>query len=74
MGKKIGAGAVAGLMLGHPPFSSSAVESMRERAVPLLAGHLIYGAVLGVIFPRIRRALGGPGRPSVMSDAARRAA
>ena len=70
---------VAGLvlapaLLGHPPFSSSAVESMRDRAVPLLAGHVIYGAVLGVIFPRIRRALGGPRRPSVMADAARRAA
>jgi hypothetical protein len=61
-------------LLGYPPLSAPAVESMRERAVPLLIGHLVFGAILGVAFRRVARWLGGRRRPGAMADAGRRAA
>jgi hypothetical protein len=61
-------------LLGHPPFSPSAVEMMRHPALPLLAGHLVYGVTLGSLFSRIGTTLGRPRRPGAMQQPTRHAA
>lgn len=45
--------------LGAVPFSGAAVALMLPSAVPLLAGHVVYGMVLGAVFALLTR---GPGR------------
>lgn len=51
---------LAGLLLvpaglEHIPLSSAAVDAVRPVALPLLIGHLVYGAVLGACWAAIVR-------------------
>lgn len=43
------------------PFGEDARGALRQVAVPLLGGHIVYGGILGVAFSWITRTLSGPG-------------
>jgi hypothetical protein len=47
-------------LLGVMPFGEDARSALRQVAVPLLAGHIVYGGILGVAFSWIMRTLSGP--------------
>ncbi len=75
----LGWGLVAGLglvptLLGLTPFSAAALRELRAIAFPLLAAHVISGAVLGATFRLVVEAIPPPGRtdrrPSGMPRAA----
>jgi hypothetical protein len=40
-------------LFGQVPFSRSAMAMTQGTALPLLAGHVVYGAILGVVFSRL---------------------
>lgn len=61
-------------LLATRPFSAAAIDGARGVALPLLAGHVVYGLILGVAWSEISARLSPPHRPRTMTDAARRAA
>jgi hypothetical protein len=60
-------------LIGSLPFAQMTREALRQVAMPLLAGHVVYGVVLGAAFGWISRAMSGP-RPHQGSHVARNAA
>jgi hypothetical protein len=46
-------------LVGKLPFTESARAAVRQVALPLLAGHVVYGGVLGAAFSWITRTLRG---------------
>lgn len=56
------------------PLSSSAIDRVRDIALPLLVGHVLYGVILGFGWSRITRLALRHRRPSEADRPARRAA
>jgi hypothetical protein len=56
------------------PLSSSAIDRVRDVALPLLVGHVVYGVILGFGWSRITRLAIRRRRPSEADRPARRAA
>jgi hypothetical protein len=48
------------VLLGMPPFAALRMPPMRPVAMGSLAGHLLYGVILGAVFVRFARATGMP--------------
>ncbi len=65
----VGALILMPLLLGMPPFAALRMPPMRPVAMGSLVGHLIYGVILGLAYPRLRR--GGRMEPSAEVRAAR---
>jgi hypothetical protein len=61
-------------LLGSRPFSADALRTLGTIAVPLLAGHIIYGLVLGAGVSMIVNALDPPGGSDRTQHGIRRAA
>lgn len=54
------------------PFSASAVDRVRDVALQLLAGHVVYGVILGVIWSHVVPMASRHQRPDAVDRAARR--
>jgi uncharacterized membrane protein YagU involved in acid resistance len=48
------------LFLGMPAFASLKMPAMRMVAMGSLVGHLVYGAILGLVFARLRQPASAP--------------
>lgn len=51
------------ILLGMPPFAALRMPPMRPVAYGSLAGHLLYGMVLGAVFVRLHSQAPTPSRP-----------
>jgi hypothetical protein len=75
----LGWGLVAALglvpaLLGLAPFSAAALRELRVIAVPVLAGHVVSGAVLGTSFRLMLESFPSPGREGRRPSGMRRPA
>src|SRR5688572_19944886 len=56
----LGAQILMPLFLGMPAFASLTMPEMRMVAMGSLVGHLVYGAILGLVFAGLRQSAGAP--------------
>lgn len=56
----LGAQILMPLFLGMPAFASLTMPEMRMVAMGSLVGHIVYGAILGLIFARLRKPAAAP--------------